>query len=101
VTTAPWFWIVFGLAVVFALGGIAFLLLRGEKLGSLSLPARVQLQMRTTTLTIARESGGAGPPRMQLRVRLPMMFFIQRIGAGDAAELATLLEDAANRLRTP
>jgi hypothetical protein len=97
----PWFWIVFGLAVVFAVGSIAFLLVRGEKLGSLSLPARVQLHKRTTTLTIARESGGAGPPRMQLRVRLPLLFFVQRIGAGDAAELARLLEEAADRLRTP
>jgi hypothetical protein len=99
--SAPWFWIVFGLAATFAIGGIAFLLLRGEKLGSLSVPARVLLNMRTTTLSIARESGGAGPPTMQLRVRLPMMFFVQRIGAGDAAELAKLLEDAAARLRAP
>ena len=100
-TTLPWFSIVFGIAVVFVLGGFAFLLLRGEKLGSLSLPARVHLNRRTTTLTIAREGGGAGLPRMQLRVRLPMMFFMQRIAAGDAAELAKLLEEAANRVRTP
>ena len=98
---ANWFWMAFTLAVIFALGGLAFMLLRGEKLGSLSLPARVHLDMRTTTITIARESGGAGPPRMQLRVRLAMLFFMQRLSARDAAELAGLLEDAARRLRAP
>ena len=92
---------VFVIVAILVVGGIALVMLRAQRVGSLDCPCRVHEDMLSTHLTIARESAGARPPTVQLRVRLPAFWTAHRMNASDAEQLAALLESAAHSLRAP
>jgi hypothetical protein len=81
--------------------GVALILLHAQRVGSLDCPCRVNDDMLSTRLTIAREGAGPRPPTVQVRVRLPAFWSAHRMNASDAEQLAALLESAARSLRAP
>jgi hypothetical protein len=101
-------WGIFLLVAVFVAGGMLFLLLRGERIGTMKLPGRIHLAVASfnvtgsamhARLTVAREGGAS--TRVQMRVVLSTAMYMERLAPAEAASIAQLLESAAERLRLP
>jgi hypothetical protein len=96
------FWVFFILVAIAAMGGFAFTLLRGERIGSVDCPYVYGDTVSRARLTVCRESLGAGASsRVQLRVRVPMQYTVSQLEPQEAVLLAELLESGAARLRAP
>jgi len=102
------YWALFTLVAVFVVGGFLFVLVRGERVGTMRLRARTGLKimfMRTAggdthiRLSVAREGGPS--PTVQLRVPGPLSLYVERLNPAEAITLAQLLETASSRLRAP
>ena len=101
-------WAMFALVALVVIGGTLFLLIRGERVGTLRLLGRIELDLvfaRTAGsalrigLTVAREGGPS--PKVQMRTTMPMSMSMERLDPAEALTLAQFLDEASSRLRAP
>lgn len=91
-------WLIFAVVALLILA--SWLLTRSEDVGSIVCPFETQVGGSRARVTIARQ-GDAAWPMVHLRVRITGGNLAFAMEAGQAKELATLLESAAARLRGP
>jgi hypothetical protein len=97
----PAFWALFVLVIVFMLVALAFMLLRGERIGSLECPLVYGTTLARARFTVVREGRGGGKSGVQVRLRIPMTWTLLPLEPGQAIRLAEHMETAAARLRAP